>query len=251
MQNNSGPSGVSLHRFGPPGGAGDPADRARLVCFPHAGGGATAYASWRRALPDRIDLHAHVPPGREARGREALLDSVPDLVADVLPDVLALPQPLVLAGHSFGACLAYALTLRLTELGRPPAHLVVLAAGAPGPATPRAPGDDHEIELLWKRLGANPAGLDRPAFRERFFPVLRADLTAHASFRPPLDGPHLTTPVTALYGDEDADVTADVAATWRALCAGPFRLAAVPGGHFFPQNSPTATIGALAHALDV
>ncbi|AYN37934.1 thioesterase [Streptomyces dangxiongensis] len=251
MQNNSGPSSVSLHRFGPSDQAGDQARGAGLVCFPHAGGGATAYASWRRVLPDRIDLYAHVPPGREARGREALLHSVPDLVADVMPAVLALPQPLILVGHSFGACLAYAVAQQLTRLGRPPAHLAVLAAGAPGPATPRAPGDDHEIELLWKRLGANPAGLDRPAFRERFFPVLRADLTAHASFRPPLDGPRLTTPVTALYGDEDLDVTADVAATWRPLCAGPFRLEAVPGGHFFPQNSTPATIGALARALDV
>ncbi|MFJ7147253.1 thioesterase II family protein [Streptomyces sp. NPDC100445] len=251
MQNNPGPSSVSLHRFGPPGEPDDPARRTRLVCFPHAGGGTTAYTSWRRALPDRVELHAYVPPGREARGREALLDNVPDLVADVLPAVLALPGPLVLAGHSFGACLAYALTLRLTELGRPPAHLAVLAAGPPGPATPRPPGDDHEIELLWKRLGANPAGLDRPAFRERFFPVLRADLTAHASFRPPPGGPLLTTPVTALYGDDDPDVTADVAATWRELCAGPFDLAAVPGGHFFPQNSPAATTGALTRALDV
>ncbi|MBL1082335.1 thioesterase [Streptomyces actinomycinicus] len=251
MQNNSGRSSVSLHRFGPPGDAAAAARRATLVCFPHAGGGATAYASWRRALPERIELHAHVPPGREARGREAPLDSVADLAADVLPALLALPAPLVLAGHSFGACLAYELTHQLTQRGRPPAHLFVLAAGAPGPATPQAPRDDHEIELLWKRLGANTAGLDRPGFRERFFPVLRADLAAHAAFRPPPGRPPLTVPVTAMYGDEDPEVTADVAVTWAALCRGPFGLAAIPGGHFFPQNSATAATGALVRALEV
>ncbi|KOV68803.1 hypothetical protein ADK64_07180 [Streptomyces sp. MMG1121] len=243
-----------MHRFASPAPDASEvpdAPRAALVCFPHAGGGATTFAPWRRRLPDRLDLYAYVAPGREERGREATLGSVAELVADALPAVLALPGPLVLLGHSFGACLAYELTHRLTAEGRPPAHLVVLAAGAPGPTTPRPVRDDHDIELLWKRLGANPAGLGRPEFRERFFPPLRADLTAHASFRPPSNRPLLTTPVTVMYGDEDSDVTADAAATWRELCAGPFRLTAIPGGHFFPQNSTTATIGALVHALDV
>ncbi|MEU9287150.1 alpha/beta fold hydrolase [Streptomyces sp. NPDC048275] len=258
MQSNAGQGGAPLRRFGPPPspptstpdpGTAD-ADRATLVCFPCAGGGATGFAPWRRLLPERLALYGHVGPGREERGGEAPLSSVDELIADVLPGVLALPDPLVLVGHSFGAALAYELTRRLTLAGRPPLHLVVLAAVAPGATTLEPPGDDHEIELLWKRLGANTAGLSRPGFREWLFPVLRADFTAQAAYRPPPASSHVTTAVTVMYGDEDPVVTADEAASWRALCAGPFEVVPVPGGHFFPQTARAETTGALVRTLE-
>ncbi len=256
MQSNAGHGSSPLRRFGPPStsptptpGAGD-AGRATLVCFPCAGGGATGFAPWRRLLPDRLDLHAHVGPGREERGREAPLSSVDELIDDVLPGVLALPDPLVLVGHSFGAALAYELTHRLTLAGRPPLRLVVLAAVAPEATTLEPPRSDHEIELLWRQLGANPAGLGRPEFREWLFPVLRADFTAQAAYRPPARRSHITTPVTVMYGQEDPVVTAEEAAIWRTLCAGPFEVVPVPGGHFFPQTERAATTGALVRALE-
>jgi surfactin synthase thioesterase subunit len=262
MQSNAGRGSAPLRRFGPPStnpsanprtnpspGAGEEA-RATLVCFPCAGGGATGFASWRRLLPDELDLYAHVGPGREERGREAPLSSVHELMDDVLPSVLALPDPLVLVGHSFGAVLACELTHRLTLAGRPPTRLVVLAAAAPGTTPAERPVDDHEIELVWKRLGADPAGLSRPGFREWLFPVLRADFTAQADYRPPSDHPYITTPVTVMYGDEDPVVTAEEAEIWRTHCAGPFEVVRIPGGHFFPQTARAATTGALVRALD-
>ncbi|QMU70033.1 thioesterase II family protein [Streptacidiphilus sp. P02-A3a] len=240
---------VSLRRFGPPAAADDP-PTTPLVCFPYAGGGATAFACWRRELPAWLGLYAHVAPGREERGREAPLRTVAELVADVLPDLLALPGPPVLVGHSFGAYLCYELAHRLTLTGRPPAQLVVLASGAPGLTALRPVGTDQEIEQLWRSLGADPAGLARPEFRERFFPVLRADLGAHAGFRTPPSRPRLTMPVSVLYGDQDPVATAAEAEKWRLLCDGPFQLAAVPGGHFFPQTRTSATLSALVRTLD-
>jgi surfactin synthase thioesterase subunit len=256
MQSNAGPGSAPLRRFDPqstsPTAQRSPSDtgRSALVCFPCAGGGATGFAPWRRLLPDWLDLYGHVGPGREERGREAPLSSVDELVDEVLPDVLALPVPLVLVGHSFGAALAYELTHRLTLAGRPPQRLVVMAAVAPGATTLEPPSGDHEIELLWKQLGANTAGLSRPGYREWLFPVLRADFTAQAAYRPPARRSHITTPVTVMYGDEDPVVTAEEAAIWRTLCAGPFEVVPIPGGHFFPQTERAATTGALHRALE-
>ncbi|UUU43326.1 thioesterase II family protein [Streptomyces sp. NBC_00162] len=255
MQNHAGRRSAPLRRFGPPStgptahqdqGA---ASRATLVCFPSAGAGATGFAPWRRLLPEWLDLYGHVGPGREERSRETPLSSVEELVDDVLPDVLALPDPLVLVGHSFGAALAYELTHRLTLAGRPPMRLVVLAAVAPGATALEPPKNDHEIELLWNQLGANSAGLSRPGFREWLFPVLRADFTAQAAYRPARPS-YITTPVTVMYGDEDQVVTAEEAAIWRTLCSGPFEVVPVPGGHFFPQAERAATTGALVRALE-
>ncbi|MEU9252699.1 alpha/beta fold hydrolase [Streptomyces sp. NPDC048270] len=255
MQNHTVRRNAPLRRFGPPGtrpaAHQDPggARRATLVCFPSAGGGASGFAPWRRLLPEWLELYGHVGPGREERGREAPLSSVQELVDDVLPDVLALPDPLVLVGHSFGAALAYELTHRLTLAGRPPLRLVVLAAVAPGATALVPPTSDHEIELLWKQLGANTDGLSRPGFREWLFPVLRADFTAQAAYRPARPS-EVTTPVTVLYGDEDPVVTAEEAAIWRTLCAGPFEVLPVPGGHFFPQAERAATADALVRVLE-
>ena len=36
----------------------------RLICFPHAGAGAAAYADWARLLPPEIELVAVQLPGR-------------------------------------------------------------------------------------------------------------------------------------------------------------------------------------------
>ncbi|MBL1082709.1 thioesterase [Streptomyces actinomycinicus] len=241
----------ALRRLGSPAASSRDEGRVSLVCFPYAGGGSTAYTAWRRRLPEALTLHAHIPPGREERGREPSLGSVDELVDDVLPDVLAVPGPLVLVGHSFGAFLAHETAHRLAQAGRPPEHLFVLGAGAPG-LTPLQPvGNDEEIERLWRLLGANPAGLERPEFRAGFFPALRADLRAHAAFLPPADRPALTLPVTAVYGNEDPVATEQAVSTWRHLCSGPFRTVEIAGGHFFPQTRVPDTIDALVRDLDI
>src|SRR4051812_48826937 len=98
-----------------------------LVCVPHAGAGASAYASWRHLLPADVLLHSVQLPGREDRLGEPLpadLGAVADRVAPCL-DRQTRSRPLVLFGHSMGGLLAYALAQRLEEAGRPVAHVVV------------------------------------------------------------------------------------------------------------------------------
>lgn len=210
--------------------------RRTAACFPHAGAGATAFAPWQRHLPDWLELHAHGPPGREERAGERPLGSVEELIADVMPELATLSDPLVLIGHSFGAYVAFEL-----------AH-VALAARPPGLADWLPVHDDADIESLWIRLGASPEGLVRPEFRRLVFPALRADLGAHAAYRPPRRTP-LRVPVTVLYGEEDAVVNGDGASAWQALCAERCHVAAIPGGHFFPRTSARETVCSLVQAL--
>ena len=44
-----------------------PAPRLRLVCFPHAGAGATVYRSWLVLLPADVELVSVCYPGRRDR----------------------------------------------------------------------------------------------------------------------------------------------------------------------------------------
>lgn len=237
---------VALRHFVSPGA--DVTVRQSLVCFGHAGAGATPFARWRGHLPGWLDLYAYVPPGREERIGQPPLRSIADLVAEVKPDVAGLPGQLVLVGHSFGAWLAYELAHPLASQGGPPTHLVVLAAAPPGRMDLPDIRDDHDIETLWARLGADTSRLANPRLRELVFPALRADLAAQIAYRPPRPG-RLTVPITVLYGDRDPSVTAAEATGWRALCAGECRTERVSGGHFFPRDSVQETVSVMVRAL--
>ena len=76
----------------------------RLICFPHAGGGAHAFAEWGALLPDWIEVHGVAYPGRGARSAEAFAASFEALAAECASAARTLrDRPIALLGHSFGA----------------------------------------------------------------------------------------------------------------------------------------------------
>ncbi|MFE2959963.1 thioesterase II family protein [Nocardia tengchongensis] len=82
----------------------------RLFCFHHAGGGASGYRTWQRALGPHTAVRPVLLPGRERRSGEARFDDLEPLIADL--DVQLdehLTEPYVFFGHSMGALLAYRL----------------------------------------------------------------------------------------------------------------------------------------------
>jgi len=225
--------------------------RWTAVCFAHAGAGATPFAAWRRYLPDWIDLYALVAPGREELLQETALPSLEALVATALPAIAELPKRLVLIGHSYGAWIALETAHLLVTNGRPVDHLVILAAAPPGHAPLPRIDDDRDIEALLARLGADTSRLAHPAFRDMFFPALRADLAAQIAYRPQ-HRDRLRSPLTVLYGEEDASIAYEDAQAWCEWCSEDCFVGSVPGGHFFPRTSPASTIdmivGRLSHA---
>src|SRR5262245_56015436 len=105
--------------------------RMRLFCFPHAGGGAAAFARWS-ILPDVCISAAHLP-GRENRAVEPSLRTMTDLVI-ALADAIQpfLNRPYGFFGHSMGAVVAFELAQMLRERRLPqPKALYVSGARAP------------------------------------------------------------------------------------------------------------------------
>ena len=82
--------------------------RARMVCFPHAGGTAAFFHPWRRLVPPDVELWAVQYPGRHDRVLEPCLDTMDAMLGDVLPGLLdAESLPTTLLGHSLVAGIAY------------------------------------------------------------------------------------------------------------------------------------------------
>jgi surfactin synthase thioesterase subunit len=225
------------------------------VCFPHAGGAASAFFALSAALSPAIAVHCVQYPGRQDRSRE---DPATDLTA--LADAIA-AQLLVrfgpaerpaLLGHSMGSLIAYETARRMEHAGRGPSVLFVSAHRAPADSALTSAVnalDDASLASELARLsGTDPAVLADETLMELILPAMRADYTALAGYRH-LPGPPLTCPVMALLGDADPEVSPSQAGLWADYTTSTFAMRVFPGNHFYFDPDPDALAAVVRTTL--
>jgi surfactin synthase thioesterase subunit len=226
---------------------------ARLLCLPHAGGGAFLQRRWPALLPSSIELVSVELPGRGTRMREPPATDVRAVVAGLEADLAMLDdRPLAIFGHSMGAVLAFELALRRQRAGQ--AALAVFLAGCAAPA--RLAGrpktyqlDDAAFLARLEALGAIPVEvLADPDLRAMVLGVLRADITMLETYAG-ADGAALDCPIWVLGGREDDAATAADLLPWRDHAPAGFEHAEFPGGHFFVNSEMTALVEFLGTRL--
>ncbi|HEX8139723.1 MAG TPA: thioesterase II family protein [Pyrinomonadaceae bacterium] len=226
----------------------------RLFCFPHAGGGASAYYLWLSALPSFVELCPIQLPGRENRIREPLFTGLPPLV-NALAQALSphLDKPFVFFGHSMGAKLAFELTRRLRRAGGPaPLRLFVSGHGAPHIQSTEPPihtlPDAEFIREVQRYEGMPQEILENEELMRYLLPILRADFTINETYVY-TEEPQLSCPITAYGGLQDEGAPpADIEA-WRKQTTGGFEFQMFPGGHFFLQTKRQPVLRELSHQL--
>lgn len=225
----------------------------RLICFPHAGGGASAFSTWSRLLPDTVDLIAVQLPGRETRIREPAPDDL-ETVIDELTAATAFDDelPCVLFGHSWGAVLAFELSRRHHRDGRPPGHLIVSGAQAPHFALP-LPVISHlprgELIAALARLnGIHPEVLRHDDYLDLVIPTFRTDLRLAEGYGV-TPGDALPCPITAFGGDFDPLTSWSTLDGWRRYTSAEFRLTMFPGDHFFTVTAREQVLNSIVAAL--
>jgi medium-chain acyl-[acyl-carrier-protein] hydrolase len=239
-----------LTNFGwrPPGGL-------RLFCFPYAGGGASFFRPWARALPEAVLLCPVQLPGRESRLREPLLTALPQLtraIAGALAPYFR--EPFAFFGHSMGALIGYELARLLrSEHGAEPACLFISAC--PAPQVPRREEErtfnlpEPELVNKLRRLNGTPQEvLDHPDLMRLILPILRADFEISETYSY-VPGEPLTCPIRAYGGLRDADVPHGELELWREHSTGSFSLKMFPGGHFFIHSDRSLFLAELAREL--
>lgn len=218
----------------------DPAPRLRLVCFPHAGGNASFFRTWKDLVPEGVELLAAQYPARESRFLDAPAETMDELVADLSQASRDLfDVPVAFFGHSMGASVAYELATRLwEEHGRTLTGLFVSGRGGPGrerrPALADAPEGELVAELI--ELGGTQAEVFRDAaLRELVLPAIRADyrLLERYDARIPDEDSRLDVPVVAYYGNGEEDLEHDSVAAWSAITRSGFHVRSFEGGHFY------------------
>lgn len=209
----------------------------RLICFPHAGAGAAAYADWVRWLPPRTELVAVQLPGRQNRITEQSFTEVGPLVSALAHTLRpVLDPPFAFFGHSCGAALAYEVASELRARGRRgPARLFVSAQPAPDVTGLRQlhdlPEDEFRAEII--RLGGiEPEVADDEYVMSSLVPIVRADFRLWERHRTSFDVP-LDCPITVLGGDSDPHAPVETLAGWRKRTNADFGTRIFPGGHFY------------------
>lgn len=226
----------------------DRAEGLRLFCFPHAGGGAAAFARWREPWVCPVRL-----PGRETRSAEAPFERMAPLV-DALASAIEpyTGGPFAFFGHSMGAAAAFELSRELRRRGLAmPRMLIVSGARAPqfrrGHVPPPAPSDAEFLADLRRLEGVPAPLLDDAGAMRAILPALRADAALYRRYvytdEPPLD-----VPIRAYGGAADPRIERAHLEAWSEQTTGSFAVRRFPGGHFYLQESE-AVIAALEEDL--
>lgn len=235
-------------RFGRTGSA-----RIRLLCFHHAGGSASMYRTWPRAVPRAIEPIGVQLPGRADRLGEPPYDRMDALVDDLVDAVKPLlDQPFALFGASMGARVAWALARALRDRAMPLPSVLYVASNSAPALTRRVPeweGPDEELVGYLRAMGGTPAEvLDNPQLLEVLLPTLRADLTMLNNHEPPPAAP-LDMAIRGFSGVQDLSANPERMRGWAAETTGRFDLDVLPCGHFLDEPAERAVIRAIVGDL--
>ncbi|MEU7133059.1 alpha/beta fold hydrolase [Streptomyces sp. NPDC046261] len=218
-----------------------PAATTRLLCFPHAGGAASAFRGWAAGLPASVEVTAVQYPGRQDRYEEAPASDMTALVAAITGSIgPLLDRPVAFFGHSMGATVAYEVARALPRELRPAlVHLFASARRAPDRCRPPGPefrGDEGVLRYVRDLGGTGAALLDHPELLAVALPALRADFALIDTYRHRPGAP-LMCPVTALVGSDDTYNTPADAQEWARFTTAGFGLHVLPGGHFYTETA--------------
>ncbi|HLI69637.1 MAG TPA: alpha/beta fold hydrolase [Ktedonobacteraceae bacterium] len=218
------------------------AARLRLFCFPCAGGGASLYCPWIKALAPDIDVYPVQLPGRENRLLERPFTRFDELIRALAQALQPYFEgPFAFFGHSMGALVCFGLTRYLLQQDQPvPVHLFLSAYRAPQLPNKEQLHSLSDAELIHKVLELN--GTQRSIFenlelRQLLLPIFRADFSVCETYPyEPMEP--LAIPITAFGGLQDRRVSRAALGAWSMQTRGPFVLHMLPGNHFFWRDSP-------------
>jgi acyl transferase domain-containing protein/surfactin synthase thioesterase subunit/acyl carrier protein len=236
----------------------NPSAKARLFCFPYAGGGLASFRALARSLSDDVELVAVEAPGRGTRINETAVGDIDTFVRQLIPELLeSLDRPSAFFGHCLGGLTMFA---TLCALPSRLAHWVkhAFACGVRPPHLLRRRGafEDnlaygmmlhHEFDVTVPpyaqpddvfayivRQFDTPAAnrmLEIPKLRKVLLPTIRAEfgMAYNYRYRP---GEPFPFPISSFVGDADPWVSEEDSAGWGSLTRSTFANHVRKGSHF-------------------
>ncbi|TDQ00510.1 thioesterase II family protein [Labedaea rhizosphaerae] len=233
-----------------------PGATLRLVCFPQAGGAASAFHDWPDRLPDTVEVVAVQYAGRQDRGDEEPVSDVATLADLVAREVQPLlDRPVAFFGHSLGATIAFEVARRLRPRFPSPLTRLVVAARKPPAECGRGSRDragvrsDEDLRRYLTRVGGRaPLVLANEELWQATVPALRGDLLMADTYTY-TGGVPLTCPITVVAAADDRGCGLAEMRGWSGYTIGALDEHLVPGDHFFLNAPPAELFTVLADVL--
>jgi acyl transferase domain-containing protein/surfactin synthase thioesterase subunit/acyl carrier protein len=235
-----------------------PRARARLFCFPYAGGGLVTFRSWPQLLGDAVEVVAVEPPGRGTRIDEAPVEDFDTFIDRLLPELTEwMDRPAAFFGHCLGGLTMFVAARALPD-GKRPLLSHMFACGARPPHLLRVRGE-FEDNLVYDMMLHPDFDPRRPAFaqsdeifaeiirqfntsaanemlsirklRDALLPTIRAEFGMAFNYVYRAAEP-FSFPITSFVGDADPWVSENQSARWADLTSARFNNQLRPGSHF-------------------
>ena len=174
----------------------------------------------------------HLEPLRSITQLAALLAN--ELEASVSPDT-----PLLLAGHSMGAQVAFETCRLLEQRGLAPQGLIISGCHAPHLHSERQLSHRDDADFIAELIdigGCSPELRENQELMSLFLPLLRADFYATESYHydSPDVCPPLRTPALLLCGSHDREASWQQVDAWRQWLSHVTGPVVIDGDHFYP-----------------
>lgn len=226
----------------------------RLICLAHAGGSASAFATWSRRLSGSLDVLPVQLPGHENRIAEPLFKDITQAstaIADALMPLIE-GKRFGIFGHSLGGLLAYKLALVLESRGVSPEICFISSTfidGSKRLEKTKYLDDDGFMEKVFEygALHKDSPILKYKDFREVFLKILRADFEMLENFTD--NGDKLKCPILALCGDQDPKVDLEKMHDWEKYTEENVDYKLFEGDHFFFYKEPEKLLSLIEERL--
>jgi len=236
----------------------NPDAKARLFCFPYAGGGLVSFRTWPQLLDRAVELVAIEPPGRGTRIKETAVNDLDAFVKRLLSEIVHwLDRPAAFFGHCLGGLTMFATLCALPEASaryvkhafacgvRPPQLLrrrgafednllydMMLHPQFDIGAAPYAQPNDVFADII--RQFDTPAAdrmLEIPKLRQVLLPTIRAEFEMASNYKHQPVEP-FSFPISSFIGDLDPWVSTEDSVGWGEFTRGGFTNHVRKGSHF-------------------